>query len=168
MTDPDTFTLHLGVIDQPYRTPPAQAGLGKTGRPGKKRTAQRRAMTTYDVARILEARYHIMETFFEANREELTAKIADAYAGAIETALMRNREPVDPGAMGFGALKTRFNKFLDDEELADLGVPGVPTQAALDGVSHRFKRPYQKRARRPSFIDTGLYEASFIAWTDSP
>jgi hypothetical protein len=38
--------------------------------------------------------------------------------------------------------------------------------AALHGVSHRFKHPYARRARRPSFIDTGLYQNSFAAWVD--
>ena len=63
-------------------------------------------------------------------------------------------------------IETRFRHFLSQKEMDSLGVPGVPTKAALAGVSHRFKHPYAKRAPRPSFIDTGLYEASFRAWVE--
>jgi hypothetical protein len=157
--------LYLGVIDQPYRTPPAQAGRGKTGKPGRKRKAQVAARTTYDVARILEAKYHIMEVFYEAHADEINQQVLDAYTGAVETAIMRGRLPT-LHLTGVDTVKKDFNDFLDQEQMATLGVPGVPTQAALHGVSHRFKRPYVKRARRPSFIDTGLYESSFIAWVD--
>jgi hypothetical protein len=59
------------------------------------------------------------------------------------------------------AIENMFRNFLDLREMD--GMPGVPTAAAEHGVSHRFKHPYAKRASRPSFIDTGLYQASFVA-----
>lgn len=158
-------TLHLGVIDQAYRT--AGPGYqGKTGKPGKRRAAHVQARTTYDVARILEARYHVMEVFYESYVPEIAQDMANAYAGAIETGIMRGRLPENPAAQGLGKIKKRFNDFLDQSVMEGMGIPGVPTLAALHGVSHRFKHPYAKRARRPSFIDTGLYSASFLAWVD--
>jgi len=45
-----------------------------------------------------------------------------------------------------------------------LGYPGVPTRAALMGVNSRLKK--RRGKRRPSFRDTGLYQASFMAWVD--
>ncbi len=59
-----------------------------------------------------------------------------------------------------------FRIFIDQKEL-DGVIPGVPTQAALRGVNHRLMRPYAKsNPVRPSFKDTGLYEASFRAWVE--
>lgn len=154
-------TLHLGVIDQPYRT------AGKRG-----------AVTTGDVAEFLEARYHIMELFFDMNRDVVERMMADSYAHATATMITMQQHggtgppSIDPQAEAMGDIKVKFNEFLDKEALAGI-VPGVPTKAALAGVSHRFKRPYARRGRggrsrgrRPSFIDTGLYESSFIAWLD--
>lgn len=158
-------TLHLGVIDQNYRNE-SRGYVGKTGKPGKRRTAQVNPRTTFDVAKILESKYHIMESFYEMHAPEVAQKMANAYAGAVETALMRKQMPVDPAAAGLTGVKKQFNDFIDSEELAGI-VPGVPTLAALHGVSHRFLHPYaMKNGRRPSFIDTGLYETSFIAWVD--
>jgi hypothetical protein len=157
--------LHLGVIDQNYRTS-GPGYRGKTGKPGRRKRAQITSRTTYEVAQFLEAKYHVMEVFYEAHAQEIADMMANAYAGAVETALMTGRPPAPLDQTGIGKIAKAFNDYIDMEEMARLGVPGVPTQAALDGVSHRFAHPYAKHARRPSFYDTGLYEASFIAWVD--
>lgn len=161
-------TLHLGVIVQNYRTfARVYRYRGKTGKPGRRRVANYAAsLSTLDVANFLEDRYHVMENFYELHQEEIVGMIANAYAGAVETAMHTGRPPIDLEATGINRIKKLFNDFLDMEELAGLGIPGVPTQAAKDGVSHRFKHPYAAHARRPSFIDTGLYESSFVAWVD--
>ena len=156
-------TLHLGVIDQQYRTS-GPGYRGKTGRPGRRRKAHIASRTTFDVAKILEDKYHVMETFYEAHQSEVVEAIANAYAGAVNTSWRTGRPPADLESTGVPKLKKMFNDYLDMEEMAGLGVPGVPTQAAIDGLSHRFAHPYAKHPRRPSFIDTGLYEASFVAW----
>jgi hypothetical protein len=55
--------------------------------------------------------------------------------------------------------------FLSSQEAEKVGIPGTPTQAALRGVNHRRRHPYRRsNPRRPSFIDSGLYEASMRAW----
>jgi hypothetical protein len=46
-----------------------------------------------------------------------------------------------------------------------LGIPGVPTLAAQEGRSSRFKKGKGKGPRK-SFIDTGLYVGSFKSWVD--
>lgn len=149
-----TTTLHLGVVDMPYAHDPKGTSTG-------------------DVAEILEVRYHVMEVFFELHRHDIAADLEHSVAGAIE-ALMQGAPPENSSPFGRAEaeIEKRFKNFLDSQEIERMGIPGVPTQAALDGVSHRFKNPRYmkkgkklvKRQRRPSFIDTGLYEASMKAW----
>jgi hypothetical protein len=159
--------LHLGVIDQPYRhVGPGYRGRGRKRRPVKSVGSK----TTFEVAEILERKYHVMELFFEAHADAILEHVVEAMQGATETALMTGTPPspsLDPTSTGMEHIRVMFNEFLDKEEMAHLGVPGVPTLAAIHGVSHRFAHPYAKgRGRRPSFIDTGLYETSFRAWVD--
>lgn len=145
-------TLHLGVIDQPYAD----------------------GATTGDVAEILEDKYHVMEVFFESRINDVTDALEKSIQGALDALDMGAPvENIDPFGSATADIEAAFRHFLDSKEIESLGIPGVPTQAALDGVSHRFKNPrYKKtkggkkvkRAPRPSFIDTGLYEASMKAW----
>lgn len=147
--------------------------------------------TTGDVAEILEAKYHVMEVFAEDLGLDLIAKaLENSAAGAIESLLN------GAGTQGFSdfshvedaSLRARlessntpslsltleaedeiaaaFRHFLDQREM-DGVVPGVATGAAKKGVNHRLKHPYVKSNKeRPSFVDTGTYQASFKAWVD--
>ena len=145
-------TLHLGVIDQPYDE----------------------GATTGMVAEILEDKYHVMEVFFELRIDDVAAALERSIQGALDALAMDAPvENIDPFGSATADIETAFRHFLDSKEIEGIGIPGVPTQAALDGVSHRFKNPRYKitkkgkkvkRAPRPSFIDTGLYEASMKAW----
>lgn len=137
--------LHLGVIDLPY---PADA----------------EGLTTGDVAEILEDKYHPMEVFFELHGQEIADALANGMEGALESLLM-GAPPQAIARAAEGALsgvQAQFKTFLSSREMEGLGIPGVPTKAALDGVNHRLKK--RKGAPRPSFIDTGLYQSSFRAW----
>lgn len=151
--------LHLGVIDLPY----ARAPSARQRRRGSGGT-----QTTGDVAGWLEDRYHVMEVFFETHRDEIGGYLAEAYAGALETALMGGAAPgrMDPSSAAMTRIEDRFREFLSLREIEKMGIPGVPTGAALRGVNHRMKHPYARRAARPSFVDTGLYQSSFRAWMD--
>lgn len=141
-------TLYLGVIDQPY----AHSSDGQT---------------TGDVAQILEARYHVMEVFYETNEEAITKELVESLAATLEDLYAGSPLDRDPFAAGAEKLKARFDQFITLEQIADRGVPGVPTKAALGGRSSRFKSKKNPRGRRPSFVDTGLYLASFAAWVDT-
>jgi hypothetical protein len=55
-----------------------------------------------------------------------------------------------------------FRQFLDREEMNGL-VAGVPTKAALGGARHG-RGKITRRGQRPSFIDTGIFRASFRCW----
>lgn len=151
--------LHLGVIDIPYAQAPRR-NQRKAGSAG--------TQTTGDVAGWLENRYHVMEIFFESRRDEIAGDLESSLAGALESALMGGGSltTIDPTGAAATSIEDRFKKFLSLKEIEQLGVPGVPTMAAQMGVNHRLKNPYRRRAPRPSFIDTGLFEASFKVWAD--
>ena len=146
--------LHLGVVDVPY-----------ANRPGRRRKVSG-TQTTGDVAGFLENRYHVMEHFFQLYQDQIGQDLADAMQGALENLFAGGPASAPPLTGATSKIEDAFKNMLATKELERLGYPGIPTKAALRGVSHRFKRPYQRRAARPSFIDTGLYQASFKAWVD--
>ena len=146
-------TLNLGIIDVPYTDHDGDASGTATG----------------DIAGWLEEKYHIMRIFYEMHSDEIADYISGEVEGQLENILVGGRTTdgvlkinID-GAMG--NIESRFRKFLDAREMEGVGYPGVPTKAALDGINHRFKNPYTGK-RRPSFIDTGLYQKSFKAWVE--
>lgn len=150
-------TLHLGVIDIPY----AQAPRKYRG----KRVSG--TQTTGDVAGWLETRYGVMQAFFDAKKAVVVDAIEDGLLGALEN-MMTGRAPLsqDPFGSATSKIDDAFKQFVSTKEVEALGIPGVPTGAAQRGVNHRLKRPYVRRQPRPSFIDTGLYQASFKSWVD--
>jgi hypothetical protein len=143
--------LHLGVIDIPYKE---------------------ESQTTGEVAEILEARYKVMESYFESHKLDIAKAMENSVAGALENLMLGGPVDASPFVAAESFIDADFRKFLSSSEIEKLGIPGVPTQAALDGVSHRFKNPRYvkvrgkkvKRPRRPSFIDTGLYQSSMKSW----
>jgi hypothetical protein len=138
--------LHLGVTDLPY-------GYAKDGK------------TTGDVAEILEAKYEIFQHFTQQHEAEILKAIDNSVVGSFES-MMSGAPPNDIYGTGTNEIEELFRTFLSGREMEGLGIAGVPTKAALAGVNHRLKRPYKKRAPRPSFIDTGLFESSMRAWID--
>jgi hypothetical protein len=168
-----TITLHLGVVEQPYAVAvPASARRVaiRTRKGGKARVinaAPAGGETTGDVATILEEKYHIMEYFFEdVGGDAISAVLEHSYAGAVEN--LMSGAPVAQISLSAEAeseIEAAFRMFLGQQEIN--GIPGVPTKAALAGVNHRLAHPYAKgNSPRPSFIDTGDYQANFKAWTD--
>lgn len=137
--------LHLGVVDVPYST----------------------GQTTGDVASILEAKYGVMDHFARAHESDIAADLESSLEGELENLLLGAPRSSDPFASATSKIEHRFRKFLSKKEMDRLGVPGVPTAASLAGYSKRFKQKQKKsRGPRPSFIDTGLYQANFKAWAD--
>ena len=148
--------IHFGVNDIPYSF---QVDLGKTS------TGKQRASTTGDVAGILETKYSVMAKFWELHQDEVVQALRKSVEGAFESLLMGAPAAQGSSDAATSEIEAMFQKFLDLKEMDGI-VPGVPTKASLVGVSHRFKHPYAKRASRPSFIDTGLYESSFRCWIE--
>ena len=151
--------LHLGVIDIPYAEPPEVTTKGKRK---KKQSGSR--VTTGDVAEILEAEYGVMQHFADQFETVIAMHLENSISGSIENMMMGAPPVTNPFATAEEEVAADFRKFIDTAEIEHLGIPGVPTKAALDGVQSRLKK--KKGGRRPSFRDTGLYEGSFKAWMD--
>jgi hypothetical protein len=134
--------LHLGVLDIP----------------------EPQGNTTFGVGKILEDKYGLFSAFVENNDQFIADAIADDAAASLETFLLSGQLPDEMLPEASGKISQRMKEFLSLQEVEKLGLPGVPTKAALQGRSIRFK---QKRGpRRPSFIDSGVLEASLKAWID--
>lgn len=165
--------LHFGVIEQAYVHEPV-AGAARKGKKWRRSDIiGGEGATTGDVAEILEARYHIMEVFFEVHRDKIVEEVEKAYAGAMNSiANGQTNAGLNPLAGAAEEIQIMFSDFLSQKEMDNLSVNGyfgkyqVPTRAAQRGVSHRFAHPYARRPPRPSFIDTGTYQNSFRVWSD--
>lgn len=168
------FTIHLGVIELPYaavQPPSTRRAVVKVRRRGGKAGPVQRSMrsanaakTTGDIAEILEWKYHVMEIFAQIHEKQ----IADIIAGHMQDALDNILMGAPPQANIFPAegipeLQKMFVRWINKRGMDGIQ-PGVPTKAAQMGVNHRMKHPYQRRASRPSFRDTGLYLQAFRAW----
>ncbi len=152
-----TITLHLGVADVPYVD---------------KGTPSNKGLTTGDLAEILEAKYHIMETFYHLHETDIANAIAESGKNALEAILSGAPATLDPWGAATSEIDLMFNRAIDMKEF-DGVIPGVPTKASLEGTSARFKkiRPgkknrSKKRGVRPSFQFSGQYEAAFKSWVD--
>lgn len=125
--------------------------------------AEGTAVTTGDVANWLEDKYHPYRVFVEIHENEIGQYLVDSIEGAFDTFLQTGKVPLSAFSAAESQIETRFREFIVNKEMDSLGYPGVPTKAALHGVSHRKKHPYKKRAPRPSFLDTGLYVSTAAA-----
>jgi len=138
--------LHLGAIEVPY------AAEGST--------------TTGDVAQILEEKYGLFSIFYESHQQQIADDLAEGMAGTLES--MISGRPVDPDHVfdaGTVKIEDAFHDFLLSGAVESMGIPGVPTQAALERESSRFKSG-KADGPRPSFVDTGTLEAAFKAWIE--
>ena len=138
-------TLVLGVVDVPYDD-------------------RGESTSTAQVASWLETKYNVMGTYVELHRHDIEKSLINSMEGALED-LYAGSPIKDPYADAMQEVQAGFRMFLMTGEIEDAGVEGVPTQAALDRKSHRFKNKVSDHAR-PSFIDTSTYEMSMRAWID--
>lgn len=166
---PNRITLNLGVIDMPYSNyePPQKISQAKKGRKNKplKPKSDAATKTTGEVAEILEDKYGILDTFAFARLPDIAKSLEESIAGELETLMMGGQPKTNPFQGAESSITTMMKRFISAQEIEHMGVEGVPTQAALDGVNHRLKHPYAKNnERRPSFMDTTLYWQSLRAW----
>lgn len=136
--------LRLGVNDIPYN----EGGV-----------------TTFQVARWLEDKYGVMAAFYSRHQEDVSKSVENSYGGAMETMFQGGPVVTQPLAGAFSDIKTAFQTFLLTGEIEGMGIPGVPTKAAQDRRSSRFKKG-KAPSQRPSFVDTGVFETNFQAWAD--
>ena len=137
--------LQLGVYDIMY----------KDAKPSKDGT--RGPTTTGDVAEILESNYHIMETFYELRKKEITEALAKVMVEAAETQTTADFRDVESN------IKNKFHAYLQSGEWQVTS--GVIVQAALDGKRSKFigSKTSKKKGARPAFLDTGQYSNAFLA-----
>jgi|LakMenEpi03Aug12_release.lakeMendotaPanAssembly.Ray.scaffolds.fasta_scaffold00370_39 hypothetical protein len=160
--------LVLGVIDIPYQNPPSQKRIpqAKKGKANKPiHAVSPTEQTTGDVAVWLEEEYLVMERFVDLHRQEIIQAIENSVAGSLESLMMGAPASFNPFGSAASEIETLFKfTYLDKEEITKTGATGVPTEAALKGVNHRLKAG--KGPRRPSFVDTGQYQATMKVWTE--
>lgn len=148
--------LHLGVLD-PMLEPNGQ--------------------TTATVAQALEGDYLLFSNFYWANEQAIADTLADSVASALDTMLAGLPAQSSPFADGEAIIEQKFKDFLTNDEMAKLGVTGVPTIAAQQGRSSRRRAGGKHRKvkgtwrtvygpPRPSFIDSGTLRASLKAWVE--
>ncbi len=133
--------LHVGVLDTPH---------------GK--------ITTAELAEILERKYALFSQFVDLEFDAIEQVLLEDYEAQLH-ATLNSLPVVAPFAEAGSKITALFVKFLDTEEIVKSGVPGVPTQAALNGRNSRLKN--RKGARRTSFIDTSVLRASLLAWVET-
>ena len=167
--------LNIGVIDYQY-------------------TEGEKSISTGKVAEYLEDHYAVMTGFAVEHLDDIADDMAESYAGALESILMGGTVE-NPADQAMSKISAKAKLYLSSREAERVLAPGtgrypVPTRAALKGISSRSKSGYrgmtmsEKKAlqarskelgigrmtfigkRRPSFIDTGMYQNSLIAWTE--
>jgi hypothetical protein len=157
--------LHLGVIDIPYKEFPKKVAKPKKGKANKPSGVKTGEQTTGDVAEWLENKYGVMQRFADLHQKDIAQSLEKSLAGALESLMMGAPATLNPFGTATNEIEKLFKfTYLDQEEIAKTGASGVPTQAAKDGVNHRLKSG--KGDPRPSFIDTGQYQAAFKSWIE--
>lgn len=142
--------LSLGVMDVPYDD----------------------EATTYEVAKKLEARYHVMGVFVDKDYDVIQQIVVDSFLDEIDNMKMGKPKPTIMDRT-FGRIEERFRDFLDMDEWQQ--ITGETIMAARLGLTSRkkggdllpmdgFMPSAEMNGPRPAFIDTGLYQSSFRAW----
>jgi hypothetical protein len=104
---------------------------------------------------ILEAKYGVMQAFYNSRQKVIAKSLEQSVKGAIESLIMG--KAVDPFAGVSQKIESDFKDFISSRAVERMGLSGVPTAAAKAGVNHRLAHPFRKgNPRRPSFIDSGL------------
>ena len=140
--------------------------------------------TTGSVGTQLEENYGLFSAFYEHEKKNITNLIEEDVDNAISSLVAGNGLPRNTFGDSTSEIDHLFKTFLSTQEAERVLAPGVnglpvPTKAALEGRSLRFKggrrirkvkkgQEYETKygARRPSFIDSGVLEASFKSWIE--
>ena len=158
-----SLVLNMGVFEHPH----ISVSMDKDGNKQANKDT-----TTSKVAKGLEDRYGVMQSFYQQYEPVIADTIADAFLDAFEAGGSVENVPLD-------GIKDLFYNFLTSQEVEKIGIRGLPSQRALQGWRSRMNNPLyvekkrkngtislKPRPRRPSLIDTGLYMNSFVSWVD--
>jgi hypothetical protein len=161
--------LHVGVNDIPYSVGLANAKQQQTNQRQSKSSKPRKPpkrlpgeITTYDVAKILEAKYGLFSMFTVIRGKDIQDAVEDGLRGAISD-LLAGIPPSrsDPFGDVGSKVEAAFKEALDRQEF-NSRIPGVPTKAALMGRNLAFKR--KRGPPRPSFEDSMTLYHNLRAW----
>jgi hypothetical protein len=162
--------LQLGFEDIPYAQrysaeSPILASIKK--RVARKQTQAQQSYgqgkTSGEVAAEIEKKYSLVEVFYGLEEDFVIQNFEESYANSLDLGMWGQSWDVawDPSP-----LEGKFRRSLSQRRFDGI-IKGVPTKASLAGVSHLRRDPFKKGAsQRPSFINTGLYQRSFRAWTE--
>ena len=140
--------------------------------------------TTGSVGTQLEENYGLFSAFYEHEKDEITHLIEEDVDLAIQSLISGGGLSKNVFGDSTSEIDHLFKTFLSTQEAERVLAPGVnglpvPTKAALEGKSLRLKGGRRLRKvkkgqeyetaygnRRPSFIDSGVFEASFKSWVE--
>lgn len=159
-----TTRIHFGVIVQPYRY--VKQKLSKKGKVLKKGRKIELSITTGEVAEHIEEQYQLFEFFYNDQKDFINEQLLGSLENSIEAIMSGAAVTQDPFGQAASLIEDQFKKMLSSRAF-DGRIEGVATLASKNGVNHRLAHPYAKsNPMRPSFIDTGNFEASFKVWVD--
>lgn len=137
-------------------------------------------ITSYDLGKILESKYGLFSNFYKLHEKDIGEDIDSAFSKAVDSVMNGDERSAVGQIMKAGEKITdKLHNFISLREIEKMGIPGVPTEAALLGLSLRTKndKPIGKAKkgvkykqvkgpRRPSFMYSGVFEASLKAWIE--
>jgi hypothetical protein len=166
----DNISLHFGFINTPY-TRETIARPFTSAKMEAKRHRKRgfsRTMTAEKVAGILEAKYNVVEMFNEIHEEEIKNIMHEGFKEVAERMISERGGQTRSSMKNLMRPATKrienmFRQFLDHEEMNGM-IEGVPTDAAKGGKLRGRGKITKRGKQRASFVNTGIYKASFRAW----
>ena len=155
-------SIVLGFLNVPYSYDTVWTPM-KSAKAEAERSRARSFKKTNSVQKVadhLEKKYHVLRMFTYLHGHEIAEDLRPLYARRMEVAMARGKwtEVHIPKTVA-EKVERRFRKFLDQREMDGM-MPGIPTEASKKGTSN-WRSSKKNNPGRPSFIDTGLYRASF-------
>jgi hypothetical protein len=132
--------LVFGEESQTYPAPASPKGPYRGGA----------TKTTVSVAKILEAKYELVETFFNVYYDKIIEALAEDFADELDfefNGRARRRANYNE------AIAELFREFIESGNVGRVGIPGTPTAIA-------------RQQHRPSFWDTGLFKDNARFWIE--
>jgi ethanolamine utilization protein EutQ (cupin superfamily) len=149
------FVIKMGFLNTPYSNKALNAPM-RTARAGEAKRQNRgfkKTMTATDVGAILEGKYNVVESFVATNKDEILDLVTDKLEEAVIGSLTDKVKTGDKLVIGMKG-RTRqidklFRNFLDMDEMSSV----IENKSA-------------NKNGRKSFVNTGIYRASFRSWIE--
>ena len=123
-------------------------------------------LTTADVANQIESKYQLVETFYKLEEDKFFIPLLeDDYAEALRIEMSGLQVGAWVSTKTTDKIRNKFRRNLMTRRYDGL-IKGVPTRSSARGISHLRRKPGASTGSRPSFVNTGLYMRSFVAWEE--